>query len=250
MCHRPIQRLFIPLGRRDRSTIRENLRRWGAHAGSAVVGDCGPPGQLADLTGVEASGPFAISKAAFVVLHPSQMVVESLLVGGAAIAILVLLARTGLRMMSALVALAVSTMAVALFGWDDVATVSDVGAIPSGLPLPEVPDLSAFSLGIFVGAVAVAAIVLVQGAGVRESLPGRASSDPNRDFLAQGLGNVASGLFQGQPVGGSVGLSALNRSAGARTPLASVFSGIWMVLILLAFSASSDGCRCPRSLVS
>ena len=193
-------------------------------------------GQLADLTGVDASGSYAISRAAYVVLHPSEIVLESLLVGLVAIAILVSLARTGLRMLSALVALAIPTLAVALFAWDQVATVSDVGAIPSGLPVPELPDLSAISFEIVVGAIAVAAIVLVQGAGVRESLPGRGASDPNRDFVAQGVANLASGLFRGQPVGGSVGQSALNRSAGARSRWASVFSGIWMILILVLFS--------------
>jgi sulfate permease, SulP family len=39
-----------------------------------------------------------------------------------------------------------------------------------------------------------------------------------------------------QAVGGSVGQTALNRSFGARTNWASVFSGIWMLLILVAFS--------------
>ena len=35
--------------------------------------------------------------------------------------------------------------------------------------------------------------------------------------MAQGAGNIASGLFRGQPVGGSVGQTALNVSAGARS---------------------------------
>jgi sulfate permease, SulP family len=65
----------------------------------------------------------------------------------------------------------------------------------------------------------VAAIVLVQGAGVAESVdnPGGHMSDANRDFTAQGAGNLASAFFRGQPVGGSVGQTALNVSAGARS---------------------------------
>ena len=46
--------------------------------------------------------------------------------------------------------------------------------------------------------------------------PGRLTSDTNGDFIAQGIGNLASGLFRGQPVGGSVGQTALNVAAGAR----------------------------------
>jgi sulfate permease, SulP family len=88
------------------------------------------------------------------------------------------------------------------------------------------------------GALSIAAIVLVQGAGVSEAAPnpGGSMSDPNRDFIAQGAGNVASGLFRGIPVGGSVGQTALNVASGARSRWASIFAGIWMLAILVAFS--------------
>ena len=83
----------------------------------------------------------------------------------------------------------------------------------------------------------VAAIVLVQGSGVAESAPNRdgSRSNANQDFIAQGVGNIASSLFRGQPVGGSVGQTALNIAAGARTRWASIFSGLWMLVILVAF---------------
>ncbi len=68
--------------------------------------------------------------------------------------------------------------------------------------------------------------------------PDGSRSDPNRDFIAQGAGNIAAGLFQGQPVGGSVGQTALNVSAGARDRWAAIFSGIWMAVILVAFSGA------------
>jgi SulP family sulfate permease len=81
-------------------------------------------------------------------------------------------------------------------------------------------------------------IVLVQGVGVSESAPNRngPASEPNRDFIAQGVGNLASGLFRGQPVGGSVGQTALNVAAGARGRWASIFSGLWMLAVLVVFS--------------
>ena len=81
-------------------------------------------------------------------------------------------------------------------------------------------------------------IVLVQGTGVAESAPNPdgSPSNANRDFIAQGIGNLASGLFRGQPVGGSVGQTALNVAAGGRSRWASIFSGLWMLLILVLFS--------------
>jgi hypothetical protein len=51
---------------------------------------------------------------------------------------------------------------------------------------------------VIVGAFAVAAIVLVQGAGVAEAAPNPPGepADANRDFVAQGVGNLASGIFR------------------------------------------------------
>ena len=116
--------------------------------------------------------------------------------------------------------------------------VDDIGDIPSGLPLPALPALDQFSFDLLVGALAIAVIVLVQGAGVREVAPnaGGSPSSVDGDFVGQGVGNIASGLFQGQPVGGSVGQTALNLAAGARTRWASIWSGIWMLLIIVVFS--------------
>src|SRR5690606_29660790 len=93
------------------------------------------------------------------------------------------------------------------------------------------------SLNLATGALAVAAIVLVQGAGVSEAArntDGRADAD--RDFVAQGAGNVAAGILSGMPVGGSVGQTALGMASGGRTRWSVVFAGIWMVVIVAAFS--------------
>ena len=78
-------------------------------------------------------------------------------------------ARRGRR----LVALAVPTVAGRPGGGDSVARVATSGRSPPGLPLPGLPELAAFSSDLSSGALAVAAIVLVQGAGVAESAPKR-----------------------------------------------------------------------------
>jgi SulP family sulfate permease len=111
--------------------------------------------------------------------------------------------------------------------------VEDAGQIPAGIPLPQLPDLSLLSLPLVTGALAVVAIVLVQGSGVAEAAPNRdgTASNPNQDFVAQGIGNLAAGFFRGQPVGGSV-----NQTVGGRSRWAAIFSGLWMMVILAAFS--------------
>lgn len=195
-------------------------------------------GQLGDLTGVSAEGASSLAKALDVITHPGAIDVASLLAGLGALGILLALDRTRMKTVGALVALIVPTLAIALAGATAVVRVDDIGEIPRSLPTPAVPDLSLLSVGLVLNACAIAVIVLVQGAGVSESAPnadGR-PSDMNQDFAAQGLGNLASGLFLGQPVGGSVGQTALNVSVGARTRWSAICSGLWMVIILVLFA--------------
>jgi SulP family sulfate permease len=194
-------------------------------------------GQIPDLAGAMAEGRVAIAKAFNVLLNPSEIHAASLLVGAAAVGILLVIGRTPWATFGAIIALAIPTIAAALVGASEVTTVADVGEIPQGIPLPHLPDLRSISFDVITGAMAVAAIVLVQGSGVAESAPNRdgSRSNANRDFIAQGAGNVASAVFRGLPVGGSVGQTALNIAAGARSRWASIFSGLWMLLILVAF---------------
>ena len=195
-------------------------------------------GQLADLTGVSAHGAFPLAKAVDVLVHPGSIVLASLLAGLGTLAILVVLARTRLAAFSPLLALVVPTVAVVLAGADKVTRVGDEGDLPRGVPVPHLPDVRLLSFGIVTGALAIAAIILVQGAGVAEAAPnpGSARSNVNQDIIAQGAGNLASGFFRGIAVGGSVGQTALNVAAGGRTRWAAIWSGLWMLIILVVFS--------------
>lgn len=194
-------------------------------------------GQVPDLTGAPAEGPYALAKAIDVLTHPSRIDLPSLLTGLAALATLVALARTRLRNVAALVALALPTVVLILTGNTSVTLVKDLGDIPSGFPTPHLPDLNELSVTVVSAALSIAVIVLVQGAGVAESAPNPdgTQADTNGNFAAQGIANLASGLFRGLPVGGSVGNTALNLAAGARTRWAGISSGIWMLFILVLF---------------
>ncbi len=196
--------------------------------------------QLVVLTGSPSEGSVAVAKALDVILHPGDWYLPTLVLGLAALAIVAWLSPTKLGSYAALLALIIPTVVLLIVGTTGVATVNDVGDIPTGIPLPQLPALRDLSFSVISGAFAVAAIVLVQGSGVAESSPNLDGTrlNPDRDFVAQGAGNIAAGLFQGQPVGGSVGQTALNVSAGARTRWAAIFSGVWMLVILVAFSGA------------
>ncbi|MGZ4150321.1 MAG: SulP family inorganic anion transporter [Actinomycetota bacterium] len=194
--------------------------------------------QVPGITGAEAAGANATQKALDVLLHPGRIDPATVLVGLSTIALLVWGSRTRVRAFAALAALAIPSIVVAVAGLTSVVTVGDQGAIPTGLPIPAIPPLRLFNLDLLFGAGAIAVIVLVQSAGVADSVPNPdgTRADLNRNFVAQAIANAGAGLFSGQPVGGSVGQTALNRSIGARSRWAAVFSGLWMGVILLLFS--------------
>jgi MFS superfamily sulfate permease-like transporter len=55
----------------------------------------------------------------------------------------------------------------------------------------------------------------------------------NRELVAQGVGNMVSGLFGGLPITAVIVRSSANAEAGARTKLSSIWHGIWLGLAIL-----------------
>jgi sulfate permease, SulP family len=193
-------------------------------------------GQLANLTGYSADGANRVIRAVNTLIHPGRLDGQTLLVGVATIALIVLLERTPLRSLGLVVAVIMTSAAVHLFGWDGVATLDDLGVAIGGLPTPEWPLLRLVP-ALLVPAFSLAFVGLVQGAGISANFtnPDGSYPDASRDFLGQGLANVASGVFQGMPVGGSVSASALNKEAGARSRWSLVVASAVMAVVILAF---------------
>jgi SulP family sulfate permease len=197
-------------------------------------------GQLGSFTGAELEGSGRVAKTLDLLLHPGQIDLASLLVGLVTMAGIVLLQRTRLGAMGLVVAVVAGSALAAWFRWAfgaDVQIVSDIADVPHALPLPVLPSLSDVP-GLLIPALSLAFVGLVQGAAVSAGIPnpdGRVS-DPSRDFVGQGVGNVVAGIFRGMPVGGSMSASALVTASGARSRLALVFAGGVMAVVVLAFA--------------
>lgn len=59
----------------------------------------------------------------------------------------------------------------------------------------------------------------------------------NRELIAQGVGNFASGMVGGLPITSVIVRSSANAEAGAKTKIASFFHGLWLLITVL-FAAS------------
>jgi sulfate permease, SulP family len=116
-----------------------------------------------------------------------------------------------------------------------------VGEVPRGLPSLHVPPPRL--LGDHAGTIALAAVALVvigfsQTAGDARTFAARHHYriDINQESAAQGMANAGAGLFQGMPVSTSLSASSLNDHSGARTGLASLTSGVIVLLTLLVLA--------------
>jgi SulP family sulfate permease len=146
-----------------------------------------------------------------------------------------------------LVAMIVVSAVVAALG-THVELVRDIAHIPAALPGFTTPDVSAVP-HLIGGAVAVALVALAQAASIGSSVPNPdgSRSSVNGDFAAQGLTNLAGGLFQSLPSGGSLSRTGVAVSAGARTRWAGIFSGVLLALVVLVLAPLAE--RIPMPVI-
>ncbi|WP_119152900.1 SulP family inorganic anion transporter [Caldimonas tepidiphila] len=124
----------------------------------------------------------------------------------------------------------------ARWGWAPVAV---VGSIPSPWPSFHAPRIEPTALPELLGiAFALTIVALGQSISIAKAVAARSGQriDANREFVGQGLANLFGGFFSCYVSCGSLNRSMPNLEAGARTPLAAVFSAGWLVA-LVAVSA-------------
>ncbi len=122
-----------------------------------------------------------------------------------------------------------------LFG-PEVTQIQTVGALPASLPPLSAPALTLDNLrALAPSALAVTLFALTEAVSIGRSLAARGGYriDGNQEFIGQGLSNIAGSFFSGYVATGSFNRSGVNFEAGARTPLAAVFAGALLMVIVL-----------------
>ena len=113
---------------------------------------------------------------------------------------------------------------------------SRFGEIPHGLPVPHLPAFSsslllqilpaAFSFTLLGG------VESLLSAKVADSMTSRKHRS-NMELVAQGIANIASALFGGISVTGTIARTATNIRAGARSPLSDIMHAGYLLLFML-----------------
>ena len=127
-------------------------------------------------------------------------------------------------------------VAVAMPQWPALATVA---ALPGALPPLSWPDLSIDTVRSLFGATLVMTLLaLTEAVAIAKAVARRYGDalDGNREFIGQGLANIAGAFFSALPASGSFNRSGVNVAAGARTPLAAASAALFLVLLLLFVS--------------
>ncbi|RPJ32790.1 MAG: sulfate permease [Verrucomicrobiaceae bacterium] len=195
--------------------------------------------QLPKLCGVKGGHGDFWEKSADFIRHAGDTNTASLLLGGAALVLLLL----GKRFLPGKpVALVVVVTGLLLGANLDLAKsgVTMLGEVPQGLPEFRIGLLSREDLNTLLP-LAMACFLL---GAVETAAIGRMFSrkhgyrlDSNQEFLALAGANLAAGLGQGFPTSGGMSQSLVNESSGARTPLSGFISSIFILLVILFLSS-------------
>ncbi len=203
-------------------------------------------GVLPDATAYTPEATTTLGKLVGVFAHPGEWDWESVAVAAGTVLVWLVCDRVGpIRRYAVVAAFGVGWLVVALAHLD-VATTAELGEVPSALPPLVAPDLSTAS-ALWSGAIAVALVGLVQGAGITATVhnPDRSRPNASRDFVAQGLANLAAGAFSSTPVGGAMSQTRVSVESGARTRWAAVFAGGWLLLLVLLIGPVADTIPLP-----
>src|SRR5262249_35188391 len=194
--------------------------------------------QLPKLFGFHSAHGSFWENAGFFLKHVGETNSTSLMVGGIALAVLIVgkvfLKHKPVALFVVIGGIiAASTFALEPHG------VKLIGAVPQGVPPLRLPAVSWTDLNqllplafacFLLGAVETAAI----GRMFVAKYGGR--FDANQENLALAASNLIAGLGGGFPVSGGTSQSLVNEEGGARTPLSTAFAAVFILVVVLFFS--------------
>lgn len=198
-------------------------------------------GQLKDFFGLTfAEGTHAVEtmeKLSAVAASFGTINVQSLIVGVISLAVLILWPKISKKIPGSLIVVILGVVMVKVFNMQ-VNTIGDLYTISTAAPRFALPSLdfrtikellpSAFTIALLAGIESLLSCV-VSDAMISDR------HNSNTELIAQGAGNIFSGLFGGIPATGAIARTAANVKNGGRTPVAGMVHSVVLLLVLLVF---------------
>jgi len=175
--------------------------------------------------------------------HAPSFEPAAVAISTASVAVIVGLKKARPHWPGMLIAVAGAAAATAMFDLPVATIGSKFGGIPSSLPVPSLPEVSLAKLqAVFPSAAAFALLGSIESllsAVVADGMTGRRHRS-NCELVGQGVANVASGLFGGICVTGTVARTATNVRAGAHGPIAGMLHAIFLLIFVLTAAPARE----------
>ena len=127
-----------------------------------------------------------------------------------------------------------------------------IGALPSSLPAPSLPQLDLSTVLSLAGpALTVAALAAIESllsARVAASLADTGPFNADRELVGQGLASIGSSLFGGMPATGAIARTAVNVRSGGKTRIAAITHAL--VLVAIVYLATGIVAQIPLAALS
>jgi SulP family sulfate permease len=188
-------------------------------------------GQLPKLFGVEGSDGDFFEILGALLGDLGETHAPTLAVGIGSVVLLIGFGRLTPNIPSTLVVLVVAIATSTLFDLAD-RGVEVVGELPTALPSPTLPDVSAKDLTALLPAAFGVMIVCAEAVGVSRSIAGTKgyTISANRDLVALGASNLLAGISPGFVQSGGASQTMAAERAGGQTQLASIVAAVLMLL--------------------
>jgi SulP family sulfate permease len=177
-----------------------------------------------------------IARIRMLIHYAGTMRWQTVAVSATSLAIILFWPRVTKRLPGSIIALLLSTAAVAIFHLPTETIGSKFGGIPQGFPHFAFPNFQAVPiLPLLPSAFTVALLAAVESllsAVVADGMSGD-HHNSNVELVAQGVANIASPLFGGIPATGAIARTATNIRSGALTPVAGMVHALTLLAILV-----------------
>jgi len=191
--------------------------------------------QVPKIFGIDAGGEDFFVRLWEILIQLPQTHLPTLLVGGATIALMIVLERSFKRIPAALLAMIFGIVVTSFFNLE-ARGVEVVGDIQGGLALLRIPDVTlADVLVLLPGAFGIALISFAEAIGPAQTYARKYDYkiDADQELIGLGAANLGAGLFQGFSVGSSLSKSAANDAVGAQTQMSGLIAAGITVLVAL-----------------
>lgn len=193
-------------------------------------------GQLRGLTGVEVSGGTFLAEIRSFVAGLDRVHLPTVTLAAAVLLALMVIPRVAPRAPVPLLTMLLAAGVASVFSLPEYG-IRLVGAVPSGLPTPEVPMVALSDLtALITPALSVAVVAYSDTVLTGRAFTSRGDHrlDTGREMLALGAANVAAGLLHGFPASSSGSRTALAAGAGGHSQLYSLVTLAALVGVMFA----------------